>query len=397
MEYNQEYFEALLFEKVAGTISEDDNLIAEKAIADFPQVEALYQQLRLKMKRSGSEIFLSALDENDAWMDIAPRLERVENAESTESIENHGAKLFLTRHKPYWAAAALLLLGIPLIWLFSTFLRHSPLSASSTQESSTLSKAIHQEQVYLKTSDGKTVGLTNNQTIKMNGVTVQTKANALSYAAETAGTNEQATLYVPATKDYKLNLPDGTEVWMNSASTLRFPFKFDTKTREVYLTGEAYFKVAPEKGRQFIVHTDYADIRVHGTTFNVNAYEQNTFAASLVEGSVSAVKDKQVIQLKPDQQAAVAEKHLTVKAFDKQEVLSWRKGTWYFHNRSLAEISRVLNRWFDIKTVYSTPALAEQTFTGEIDKALPLNVVISNLELTSGIKSELKNGTLTFR
>ena len=374
MEYNQEYFEALLFEKVAGTISKDDDLVAEKAIADFPEVGAFYLQLQSKMSRPTAESFLSKLDENKSWLQVAPTME-----------ENQPLPL-LVRYKAYFTIAAMLLIGIPLFWHFL------PESSNKAFEK----PAVH-EQVYLKTSDGKTIGLATDQTLRINGVTVQSKANTLSYAPEGAATTEQATLYVPATKDYKLHLPDGTQVWMNSASSLRFPFNFDNKTREVYLTGEAYFEVATDKKREFIVHTDYADVRVHGTSFNVNAYAVETFAASLVEGSVSAAKNTQLIQLKPNQQATLTANRLNIQSFDKQEVLSWRKGTYYFHNRPLAEISQVLNRWYDIHIVYSSSGLAEQTFTGEIDKALPLNVLISNLELTSGIKGDLRNGTLTFR
>ena len=130
MEYNQEYFEALLFEKVAGTISKDDDLVAEKAIADFPEVGAFYLQLQSKMSRPTAESFLSKLDENKSWLQVAPTME-----------ENQPLPL-LVRYKAYYAIAAMLLIGIPLLWHFL------PESSNKAFEK----PAVH-EQVYLKTSD----------------------------------------------------------------------------------------------------------------------------------------------------------------------------------------------------------------------------------------------------
>lgn len=158
--------------------------------------------------------------------------------------------------------------------------------------------AIQTNQVYLKTSDGRTIELNTDRNINQNGLNGQARANELTYHADQATDADQATLYVPATKDYKIRLPDGTQVWMNSASTLKFPYNFNQQIREVYLTYEAYFEVAHEKKRKFIVHTAFADVQVHGTSFNVNAYDQVSFSTALVEGSVSAVKDLQLIDLK---------------------------------------------------------------------------------------------------
>ncbi|MNY44974.1 hypothetical protein D3C86_1800450 [compost metagenome] len=89
--------------------------------------------------------------------------------------------------------------------------------------------------------------------------------------------------------------------------------------------------------------------------------------------------------------------NLQVRPFDAQEVLSWRNGTYFFHKQPLSEIAAVLSRWFDVKIAWQTPGIAEQAFTGEIDKKLSIEVVLANLQLSSGIKAELKNGTLTFR
>ena len=374
MEYNEDFIKGLLFEKIAGTISERDDLIAEKAILANPDARKFWEELKTKMKRPGAESFLSGIDETKAWANIEPGLSEIP------------VKSFYDRNRRYISAAAMLLIGLPLIWYF--FVRQ-PLIPQQKN-------AVHQ-QVYLKTDDGKIIELNADRTINMGGATVHTKQKELSYAPTEASNKDWATLHIPPTKDYKITLPDGTEVWMNSSSSLRFPYSFDKKIREVYLTGEAYFDVAHNPNLEFVVHTEFADIKVHGTSFNVNAYDLKTFATSLVNGSVSAAKGSETIKLKPNQQVSYGNEKFIIRPFDPQEVLSWRNGTYYFHNQPLSGIAQVLARWYDVKINWKSPAVSEQTFTGEIDKKLPLGVVLSNLELSSGIRAKLESGILTFR
>ncbi|OWK70691.1 FecR family protein [Pedobacter sp. AJM] len=376
MEYKEEYIKGLLFEKMAGTISDGDDTIAEKAIADIPEIKAYWLKLKAKMEEPDAATFLSLLDEKAAWQKLSPKL------------EDQKTKPLFYRNLKYIAVAATLLIGMPLVWRFY---------ADKGSSHGPSPSAIQTNQVYLKTSDGRAIELNTDRHINQDGLSGQAKENELTYQADQANDTDQATLYVPATKEYKIRLPDGTQVWLNSASTLKFPYNFNQQIREVYLTGEAYFEVAHEQKRKFVVHTAFADVQVHGTSFNVNAYDQRSFSTALVAGSVSAVKDRKVIDLKPGEQVNATPDGLTKQPFDAQELLSWRKGLYNFHNRSLGDIAQVLGRWFDVKVVFLQPDLAGQTFTGEINKSLPLEVVISNLELSSGIQATLKNGVLTFK
>jgi len=374
MEYNEEYIQGLLFEKIAGTISEQDNLVAEHAISNHAEARKFWEVLQAKMGTPKGTAFLSALNPDQAWEKI------------DESLHQQRGSFFSRNRWPLSGVAAVLAIALPLAWYFS-----------STKQNQALPQELASKEVYLKTDQGKAVDLANNAQIKLGQTQINTKQKELSYASGNTNSQEWATLVVPVTKDYKIKLSDGTTVWMNAASSLRFPFQFGKQTREVYLTGEAYFEVAKNKEQEFIVHTSYADVHVHGTSFNVNAYTAQNFTAALVEGSVSAKKDNQVIKLKPGEEAVIGKANLEIKTFDPQEVLSWRNGTYSFHNQPLSQISQVLSRWFDVKIAWQTATVSEQTFTGEIDKNLPLDVVISNLKLSSGMQAELKNGVLTFK
>ncbi len=371
---NKEHIEALLFEKIAGTISEEDNLVVENAISNDHEIKKQWEEIQAKLTTSKATAFLANLDEDVAW----------------QNTQQHFTAQPIVRkfnYKKVATIAAIFVLAIPAGWFFLN--QQSKLSAEET--------IVTSKHVYLKTDDGQLVEISANRNINIGDTKLSTTGKELSYKAADETGNSWATLVVPPTKDYKIKLADGTEVWLNAASSLRFPFQFGAKSREVYLKGEAYFQVAKNKDQEFIVHTDYADIKVHGTTFNVNAYNEENFTTALVEGSVSATKDTQQIKLKPGEKAIFTKNMLKTAAFDSQEVLGWMKGTYFFHNQSIKEIAPVIGRWFDVKVNWEQTGVADQTFTGEIDKGLPLSVVISNLQISSGIKAELKEGILTFK
>jgi len=374
MKYNEEYIQGLLFEKVAGTISDEDNLIAEQAIARDSQVKEFWETLLVKMKGDRGNSFLSGLDPDAAWDKTQPRFNEVQDS------------FFKKNRWLFNSAAAVLLLALPFVWYFTS----KKITASADQQE--MSKQVH-----LKTENGTAVELSSGRVVTLGQARFNAGEKELTYAAGEVVRKEWATLVVPAAKDYSINLSDGTKVWLNAASSLRFPVQFGKEqAREVYLSGEAYFEVAKNQKQEFIVHTNSADIHVHGTSFNVNVYDKGRFATALIEGSVSAVTKNQSLRLKPGQEVVLEAQNLQARPFDAQEVLSWRNGTYFFHKQPLSEIAAVLSRWFDVKIAWQTPGIAEQTFTGEIDKKLSIEVVLANLQLSSGIKAELKNGTLTF-
>ncbi|MFN0256653.1 FecR family protein [Pedobacter ureilyticus] len=376
MNYTNEHIKALLVEKLAGTISPEDELLADAALAESPEALAYWHSLEQKFNATGRPAkFLSDIDVEKSWEAVNNRILGTEITEVAPTVGR-----FRTWHYIAASAAILAVVFMGLLW---TREPKNPIRSNGTN------------QVRLQIDGGQTVDLSADRQIDVEGAEISNRAKELSYVAATGTELKWATLSVPHTKDYKVKLDDGTTVWLNAASTLRFPFRFSAAKREVYLTGEAYFEVAKNKKVPFVVHTNFADIQVHGTAFNVNAYENESFSASLVEGSVSAVKENKEVILQPGQEVFSKSDGLGLRSFD-PELLSWRNGTYYFHRKPLAEIAQVLVRWYDVKLDWKTAATSSQTFTGEIDKSQPLEVVLSNLQLTSGINSKLQNGVLTF-
>jgi transmembrane sensor len=246
--------------------------------------------------------------------------------------------------------------------------------------------------------NGQQLNLSDTSSRELNTASAHLTKNAegLSYQLENRKAEEWSTLVVPPTLTYQIILSDGTKVWLNSASSLRFSFSFLRQTRDVYLTGEAFFKVAKNPAKPFIVHTGQTQVKVLGTEFNINSYRADKTVTSLVEGSVSTTaENNQKLLLHPGYQAV----YQTGSGFSRQTFnpateLSWMKDVYYFHNTRLGEISDVLSRWFDVKVVFDDAAKAGETFSGAIDKKQPVEIFIRNIKASAQVKADFKDGVL---
>lgn len=174
-----------------------------------------------------------------------------------------------------------------------------------------------------------------------------------------------AEIRVPNGEKAELTLPDGSRVWLNSGSTFRFPQQFAGNSRQVCLAGEAFFEVVKGKA-PFIVSSDYGDIRVLGTSFNVRAYDNLDFQATLVEGKIHFKTEDKEQLLTPGQQLSLtARQELIVEAVDPAKAISWKNGFISFENEPLSEVMKRLERHFGIQ-ISLDEQLAPIRFTGTI-------------------------------
>jgi ferric-dicitrate binding protein FerR (iron transport regulator) len=209
------------------------------------------------------------------------------------------------------------------------------------------------------------------------------------------GTN---TLFVPRGGIYKLVLPDGSKVWLNSSSSLKYPTSFEGNKRIVELSGEAYFEVKKDATKDFIVKTKMRDISVLGTSFNVSAYNDDAFfAATLAEGKIKLVGDQQKeVYLKPGEQAVVVKKDsntVQVKNVNPQVYSAWKDGTFFFENMSLDNILRKVGRWYNFKTDFSDVQLSEITFTGLASKEFPAKRLLDRISKSANVSYEIIQNT----
>ena len=199
---------------------------------------------------------------------------------------------------------------------------------------------------------------------------------------------------------YLLSLSDGSYVWLNSMTELRFPVTFTGEQRKVYLTGEAYFEVTHDSVHPFIVETpDGMEVKVYGTEFNLNTYEKGVVQTVLVKGKVGVrggVLGKEVV-LAPEQMAVYREKtgEIQVENVDPYKYVAWKDGEFVFERETIEEIMERLSRWYDVKVFYSNESLKQKRFTGAISRYKDIEQVLHLIEGPATLHFEIKGNVVT--
>ena len=248
----------------------------------------------------------------------------------------------------------------------------------------------------LTLADGSTIVLedSKNGLLTHQGNTKITKQNGkLDYASSgpTVSKIMFNTVSTPKGGQYEVELPDGSKVWLNASSSLRFPTSFAGKERRVEITGESYFEVVENKAMPFIVKVNGAEIQVLGTRFNVMAYnDESTLTTTLLEGSVKFVNGNNTAMLKPGQQLQLTQKgKLNVEnEVDLQKVEAWKNGFFDFNGSDFETIARQLSRWYSVEVVYNNKI--DDLFYAEIPRKTKLSDVLKALELTGKIHLQIE-------
>lgn len=207
-----------------------------------------------------------------------------------------------------------------------------------------------------------------------------------------AGQNKLTT---PNGGSYQIELPDGSQVWLNAASSISFPSSFSGNTREVAITGEAYFEVKHDAEKPFIVRSGNTIIRDIGTRFNVMAYaDESVKKVTLQEGAVEVTHagDNQKQLLTPGQQVQVSPtgKFTWIKQIDADAAIAWKEGRFNFQDADLQTVMRQLSRWYNVEVIYAN-GIPDLEFIGQVQRDLPLSEVLKGLRM-SGVHFKLEQG-----
>ena len=207
------------------------------------------------------------------------------------------------------------------------------------------------------------------------------------------------TINVPYGGTYTVELCDGTKVYLNSGTTLEFPSRFDGKVRSVILKGEAYFDVARNVSKPFVVEVDEMKVKVLGTSFNVKSYvDEPGVYTTLVEGSVAILRDGQPEKkIKPGEQAYYNKGvgTLSIAEVDVNEFTSWKDGLFYFKDIALEEILRIVSRWYDLEVFYMNQGAKSVIYSGKLPMYSSVEDVLRKFEISGDVRFELKGRTLT--
>lgn len=338
MSYNEDSssVERLLIKKQQNRISPEELAHLEQLLKENPAAKAFAELYKNEQPALQNDEAVQAV-----WQQLEKRMLQ--------------PKTSVVKMRMIWFAAASILI---IVGGYLTF--------RQTPEKVQLIIPVASNAVILHVTDGKAIDLTGNDTISTRSTTKQ----LMEISGAVQGWN---TIEVPRRLDYRLKLSDGTEVTLNSATRLKFPFSFSGDKREVYIEGEAYFNIAKNADQPFIVHTGKGDITVLGTEFNVNTYVADVLKTALVKGSVNVSSNNQVIYLNPGEELIWDKHNYSISELDEQVTLSWMQGVLYFHNTPLSEIAKMIERWYAVPVKIDDEKLAAETFTGNLEKNQPLD------------------------
>lgn len=249
--------------------------------------------------------------------------------------------------------------------------------------------------VVLNSAGNGNIASQGNTTIKKlsNGVVAYNKNNSIAAQPAAVAYNTMST---PRGGQYHLILADGTNVWLNAASSIKFPVVFNGNERKVQITGEAYFEVTHDKTKPFRVESDGQTVEVLGTHFNINAYaDENEIKTTLLQGSVKIKAGSKSYLLKPGEQSHLKNGDVNITQADMDEALAWKNGVFHFNDAGIESVMKQISRWYDVDVKYEGK-IKERTFSGEISMNVNASQILDAMRFKK-IHYTIEGKTITVR
>lgn len=256
---------------------------------------------------------------------------------------------------------------------------------------------------YLTMANGSVIKLNSQKNGKLatqTGVQInKIKDGILAYNGESATDKNPVynMINIPRGGQYQLVLADGTKVWLNSASSLKYPIAFYGKERKVELSGEAYFEVAKNPSKPFTVSVNGVSVQVLGTHFNIMAYDdEKDITTTLLEGSVKLLHHGQQALLKPGQQGTLHDQQtaFNIKNVDAEDAVAWKNGFFVFNDEDIQTIMKRISRWYDVDVVFPEK-FRRKNFGGTVSRFNDVSEVLHSLELTGSVHFRTEGRRIT--
>ena len=372
----------LIAEELTGTIDEKDRVVLARWLDEDERHREEYADILESLKTG-----------NEAWKDQERGRQLMESrwgAVKSHTVQKTGRWITWSKY----AAVIVLFVSIGIFGLVN--------EEKQEVENGTVAQIEHGSmKAQLVLANGKKVDLrpeTSLQLEEVGGTRILTSDNRIKYSGKDSLAGQSAevkynTLIVPRGGEFSLELADGTRVWLNAESRLRYPVAFTGKERKVEMEGEVYFEVAKNKEKPFIVTVNGVDIRVLGTSFNVSAYQEEV-VTTLVEGKVQLKRGDEQVVLSPNQQAIWSDDKFKVKQVDARNYVLWKEGIFYFEDVDLERILDDMARWYNVNIFYMNPTLKKMKFSVEIKRYEDINEILRRIEQTKRVKFEIKDRTI---
>lgn len=374
---------------LSGEITQDESIRLDAWRNENKSHEQLFQKICSEENFVRHEVRKSDYDLDAGWKGVEKRIKRMSFRKRYMKVLQYAATIILPGMILVFA-----LLNVPEAQMTDNalLLAEQQILPGSAKAILTLDNG---ETVYLDTEVSEEQARLADKQIQVDSTTLSYRSAQMLAAQTTPIYNK---VEIPQGGEYALVLNDGTKVHLNSMSSLRFPVTFGADKREVELVGEAYFEVS-KTGQPFIVHTQGVQVEVLGTTFNVSAYPDEEYQATLVSGSVRVDAGQgNSLVLKPSQQASLApgSSDLQVRTVDTAFYTSWVRGKINFKDQRLEDIMKTLSRWYDIEVKYADASLKNKRFGCNVNRYESITPFLELLEATENIHFKINGKTITF-
>lgn len=373
----------LIIKKLNNTLTPEETMVFDKWLNESPKHASYFEKVKALYHKDAG-----AIHKDKAWRNIEQRLEKG------------------TRYRIWRYAAAAVFAGVLLsAYLFREQL-WTPLDPGSNTATVQSEIEIGSDKAVLTLTDGTELALEKGSSQALQNAATNGKEIVYEKQyTEDPVSPEYNYLTVPRGGQFSVALSDGTQIWLNSESKLKYPVAFvKGEPRLVELVyGEAYFDVSPSAkhhGAPFKVATGIQEVTVVGTQFNIKAYpDEPAIQTTLVEGKVQVNTGGRDTTLSPKEQSIVYSdpNGIDVVDVDVYSATSWKKGIFSFNDMPLDEIMRVLARWYDIEVFFGDPALKSNSFTGVLRKNQNIEAILESIKTTTNMNYEINKKAVIFK
>lgn len=369
---SREQIEQLIADKLSGTILPADEKLLDEYIKSDPTMLEEWEDTAMALDLYKAAAFSKKVPLAERWANFERKMEFPSEKKSVVQLQRNWLKI----------AAVLIPFLCVAAWLFMRGDRPILITGNGMADS-----------IALTLQDGQRYVLSDDKIIQIGTLQFTADGSKRNEGIKDDQKNAIGVIEVPNGKTYSLELPDGTLVRLNAASKLKFPTRFGDSIRSVSLVGEAYFEVAKDAKKPFVLHTEDMDVRVLGTTFNMKAYAGEPAQASLVTGKVgvSDAEFGQEIFLLPGRAARKGSgARLKEFVFSDDDVLGWLDGIYYFSNKDLESIMHIVHRTSDYNISIANEKIARLRFSGAYEKNLPITTLLEKFSASSSLKYRIE-------
>lgn len=377
----------LIFAYLKNDISEEERLLLQEWIDRNERHRLLFERLVSENGRKEDMREFASFHTSEKWREL-------------QGVLQMRARVRKKKILMRWSVAAAVVLAIGVVFLEvgrskSTEIENRVVKTAEIRPGS--SKAV------LITEDGRQIALDEladvegQMAVGNNTVEVVGKHTIKYETGVKDSVMKWHTLKIPRGGEFRVVFEDSTEVWLNSETELRYPVHFASNSREVFLQGEAYFKVSRDIRRPFVVKTSRMDTRVLGTSFNISAYPDEMKSHTTLEEGRVEVNDRMMgktVCLLPGEQALLENGNLNVREVDTRLYSLWRMDRFVFSSESLDEVLKTLGRWYNTEFFFKKETSRNKRFSGSLPKYAEIDDVLKIIEMTTDVKFQIREGTI---